>query len=178
MLQLRRSGSIFLPNIFLPNPRFMGSHHGPNAAHGDHEPKAEDPKIRGGQRFQSPSLSAPHLWVLIRRFMERIHGPPTAVISTPEPEWEGAGLGSGLGLGLRAGRDATVRPPAPNPNPNLALPLNRFMGRGSLAIHVHVTPLPGVEPAPDGAGVELRPWAPRLRMTARRASAVVVWVAV
>jgi len=65
--------SIFPPQIFLPQFRFLGSHHGPQAAHGDHEPKAEDPKMRGGQRGALESLSAPHLWVLIRRFMGSHH---------------------------------------------------------------------------------------------------------
>ena len=95
---------------------------------------------------------------------ERIHGPPTAVISTPEPEWEGAGLGSGL----RAGRDATVRPPARKPKPNLALPLHRFMEREKVrqrskccSVPVGRTrsaclPLPAGEGRGEGEGIEMQ----------------------
>ena len=61
---------------------FMGSRHGQKAAHCDHEPKAEDPKIRGGQRWALESLSAPNLWGLIRRFMERVRGEESKSSST------------------------------------------------------------------------------------------------
>jgi len=72
-------------NLALPLDRFMGSRHGPKPAPWNHEPKAEDPKMRGGQRWALESLSAPHLWALIRRFMERFHGPPTAAHWGHEP---------------------------------------------------------------------------------------------
>jgi len=56
----------------------VGSCHGPKPAHWGHEPKTGNPKIWDGQRFPSPSLSAPDLWVLIGRFMESRHGPQAA----------------------------------------------------------------------------------------------------
>ena len=58
--------------------RFRGSHHGPNAVHGDREPEAEM-----GRKI-SDSIFLPTICLPNPRFMERIHGPPTAVISTPE----------------------------------------------------------------------------------------------
>jgi len=49
-----------------------------------HEPPDKDPKIWGGQRFQSPSLSAPHLWVFSLWFMVPMRG-LRSVVATHEP---------------------------------------------------------------------------------------------
>ena len=64
-----------------------------------HEPPDKDPKMRGGQRFQSPSLSAPHLWVFSLWFMVPMRG-VRAVVAPHEP-----GV-AGVRACRRAGRPA------------------------------------------------------------------------
>jgi len=67
-----------------------------------HEPPDKDPKIRGGQRFQSPSLSAPNLWVFSLWFMVPMRG-LWSVAATHEPRERAWGLGR-----LKSGAEATA----------------------------------------------------------------------
>ena len=53
--------------------------------------------MRGGQRFQSPSLSAPHLWVFSLWFMVPMRG-LRAVVATQEPELGQEDLGRENGM--------------------------------------------------------------------------------
>ena|GEM_PF-4889992 len=63
---------------------FMVPMRGLRAVAALHEPPDKDPKIWGGQRFQSPSLSAPHLWVFSLWFMVPMRG-LWSVAATHEP---------------------------------------------------------------------------------------------